>query len=268
MLTIIFKYVVLHLIVLVHNSGIEMSYVLHLFPFSNFCEKARWAFDYLDAEYEITTHYPGSHAGAIKKLSGQTAVPVLQDHAKVIFGSAAIIQHVMKAIDGSELLPKEYETEILEWQRRLDEIGATIRGALFYDILAEPSLAIGLLTDGQKTPYSMYGLFFRMMIPMLRKMLRDELPSAQNAREKCLEMLTEIDNASRKTGFLVGDHFTLADLTAASMFYPICMPEHSSGYAYAHNHPGLNRWFSRWEGNETIPYILKIYKEHRNIGRE
>lgn len=240
-----------------------MRYVLHLFPFSTYCEKARWALDHLGVSYQEVTHYPGPHTRAIKKLSGQTSVPVLEDGSRVIAGSAAIIDHAMSAIPGSDLLPAEHEAKILEWQKRLDNIGATLRGTLFYDILQHPKLAVELLTAGQKRPLSGYGIFFRTMIPMLKRMLKQGLPDEAKARADCQKILREIAEATSSTGYIVGDRFTLADLAAASIFFPICMPEHSMGFAFTQKNPDIDRWKASWADNEAIPYIQAMYRNHR-----
>ena len=56
-------------------------------PISHYCEKARWTLDHCAIDYLVETHLPGPHAGAIKKLSEQSAVPVLCDGEKTIAGS-------------------------------------------------------------------------------------------------------------------------------------------------------------------------------------
>ena len=67
-----------------------MTPILHAFPFSNFCEKARWALDCSGVDYEDRVYWPGLHAKKITALSGQTAVPVLEVGDRIIVGSAAI----------------------------------------------------------------------------------------------------------------------------------------------------------------------------------
>ncbi|MEM9584235.1 MAG: glutathione S-transferase family protein [Pseudomonadota bacterium] len=240
-----------------------MRYRLHVFPFSNYCEKTLWAFDELGVDYETQTHFAGPHARAIKKLSGQTSVPVLETGDKVITGSAAIIAHVANGLPESRFMPHEHAAEILQWQERLDEIGGTLRAALFYDLLPHPSVAITALSMGQKRPWSAYGLFFRAMIPVLLRMLRKNVPDAGQARTHCTNLLDEIADATAATGYLVGDRFSFADIAAAATFFPICMPDFAMGQPRPKTFPALADWRASWHGHRAIPYIERIYADHR-----
>ncbi len=240
-----------------------MRYRLHLFPFSNYCEKTLWALEHLGIAHTRQLHFPGPHSSKIRKLSNQTSVPVLEDEGIVIAGSAEIISHVMQDVPNPDLMPPEHKTEILKWQARLDGIGGTLRGALFHDILGNPSLAIGLLSAGQKRPLSGYGLFFRAMTPMLKRMLKQNVPDASIARETCKAVLSEVSEAAASTGYLVGDRFSLADLAAAAIFFPIAMPKGAMGYEFARNTPALTPWLNHWCDHPGVAYVERIYDQHR-----
>jgi glutathione S-transferase len=51
--------------------------VLHQFVASHYNEKARWALDWKGVAHRRITYFPGPHALAMRRLSGQTATPVL-----------------------------------------------------------------------------------------------------------------------------------------------------------------------------------------------
>lgn len=240
-----------------------MRYKLHVFPFSNFCEKTLWALNQIGVEYVVETHFPGPHARQIKKLSGQTAVPVLEDGTQVITGSAAIIAHVLAGTPSETLMLGQDSEEITKWQTKFDEVGATLRAALFYDLLPSPADAITVLTMEQKRPLSGYGMFFRAMRPMLMRMLKKNVPDAAAARSQCVTVLDEMMNTIGPSGYLVGDRFTLADIAAAAMFFPIAMPETAMGQSRSSDFPQMSIWRSRWEGHPAIPYINNIYEQHR-----
>ena len=44
-----------------------MKPTLYIFAISHFCEKARWALDYLGIEYQLVHLAPGLHMSAAKK---------------------------------------------------------------------------------------------------------------------------------------------------------------------------------------------------------
>jgi hypothetical protein len=52
--------------------------VLHQFPASHFNEKARWALDWKGLPHRRASYLPGPHAPRIRRLTGQTATPVLE----------------------------------------------------------------------------------------------------------------------------------------------------------------------------------------------
>jgi len=52
--------------------------VLCPFTFSHFNEKARWALDYKGIRHVRHPLVPGFHASTVRKMTGQTAMPVLQ----------------------------------------------------------------------------------------------------------------------------------------------------------------------------------------------
>ena len=62
--------------------------------------------------------------------------------------------------------------------------------------------------------------------PKLRFGVADE-EAAERARAKITAALDRLDAEleANGSGYLVGDRFTVADLTAASLFYPIVLPE-------------------------------------------
>lgn len=69
----------------------DATVVLHQFASSHYNEKARWGLDWKGVVHRRETHLPGPHALAMKRLSGQTATPVLCLEGAVIAGSAAIL---------------------------------------------------------------------------------------------------------------------------------------------------------------------------------
>jgi len=241
-----------------------MKPTLHIFPFSNFCEKAIWTLEYAGIDTNERVHLPGPHARATKGLSGQTAVPILEIGSEILAGSDSIARYAHEKAPSKEIIPRGHKEDILAWQKRLDDIGATLRGALFHEILDRPGLAKDILTSGSKQGFfGGYSLFFRAFCPLLRKMLRDELPSAEDARAQCRSVMDAVAEEAEASGYLVGRQFTLADLTAASIFYPVVLPEKALGAAYAKSRPEMRQWLSFWEDHPIIPYVERMYATHR-----
>jgi glutathione S-transferase len=58
--------------------------VLHQFQQSHFNEKARWGLDWKGLPHRRVSHLPGPHLPQTRRLSGQTATPVLDLDAEVV----------------------------------------------------------------------------------------------------------------------------------------------------------------------------------------
>ena len=63
--------------------------VLYVFAISHYCEKARWALEYLGVEYEIRYLAPGIHIKVARKLGAAgTSLPMLPVAGRGLQGSA------------------------------------------------------------------------------------------------------------------------------------------------------------------------------------
>ena len=52
--------------------------VLYIFSISHYCEKARWAMDYLGVAYQLKIIPPGPHSAIAKKLGAHgSSLPIL-----------------------------------------------------------------------------------------------------------------------------------------------------------------------------------------------
>ena len=72
-------------------------------------------------------------------------------------------------------------------------------------------------------------------------------------------------DAASDSGDLVGDQFTLADLTSAALSYPLIWPEQALGARYANTRrEDLLAWHLRWKGHGIEDYVARIYRDHRH----
>ena len=96
---------------------------LYQFPFSHFCEKARWALDYKSITYRAVNLLPGFHLKPVRKLAPKTCLPVLRDEETVVQDSTAIIDYLDKKYPIPALTPRDPKAarEALEWEKYFDE---------------------------------------------------------------------------------------------------------------------------------------------------
>ncbi|MCT7360862.1 MAG: glutathione S-transferase [Thalassobium sp.] len=217
-----------------------MRITLYQFPISHYCEKIRWALDYKGIRYKTVNLLPGRHLALIKKLSGQTSVPVLKHGKHIVHGSSAILDYLDQAFPQKPLLPKnpELRAQTLEWERRLDaEAGPDVRLWSYHYLLQNPALVIPLL--GARKPF-FYRWLLRSVFPTLEKTMRRWMKitpdNADKAQQRMESILTDLRLAYSQSHFLVGEHFTRADLTACALFSPLFQP-----FQYPVPWPGVDR---------------------------
>jgi len=241
--------------------------VLYQFAFSHFNEKVRWALDWKGLDSNRRNLLPGFHARTTKKLTGSAQTPVLVIDDEAIAGSTAIL-HRLEALQPSPALfsadPKTAE-EIEQWIDWLDdEVGPAIRLGLFDELLADPKCAAAIFSVGHSGLKRMiYAVIFPRIIPVLRSRMSITAANAAQANKLTLEALDRIADATEATGYLVGDHFTAADLTAASLFFPLSFPAQLPFSMPTRPSAALAHWKARWQDHRAIAWTEEIFRKHR-----
>ena len=203
--------------------------VLWQFAVSHYAEKARWALDYKQVPHIRRSLMPGPHVPRIKKMTGQTAMPVLELGGAIIFDSTRIIEAIEKAYPDPPLYPADREARerALELENYFDEeLGPYIRQWGYFMLLPYSSTITALFTSqaglGKR-------LFMRAIFPMVRPLMRSKMKvypaEAEAARDKTVAAMDRIARDVLPSGYLVGNGFTVADLTAAALLWPLVMPK-------------------------------------------
>jgi glutathione S-transferase len=238
---------------------------LYQFPISHYCEKVRWALDHKKLEYDVKNLLPGLHSLKTEKLAKRSSVPVLVDEAKVIQGSSDIITYLDEISPQISLTPKDSElkNEVMEWEKYLDEeIGVHLRRCCYHILLEHPNIVIPFFTDDGPW-YGKYILPF--MFPKLKIKMRALMnineETTRTSRQQLGVAIDKLHLHLQNNKFLVGDKFTRADLAAASLLAPLCMPEQ-----YDLNWPStlpdqLQELIDEFQGK--IDWVDTIYSNYR-----
>lgn len=250
--------------------GPQPNVDLYEFSLSHYNEKARWALDYKGVSYTSHPQLPGFHFGTIRKLSGQNSTPVVKLDDEIVSGSAKIVARVDELSSDRPLMPDtpEARKEADEWVRWLDdEVGPPLRLALFEALLVDPKFASTFFSGNlPKSRQTFYRFTFPLVSPVIRKQLNVNPKAAAAAREVVEGALTKVANAARETGYLVGDRFTVADLTACALLFPLYYPEQLRGHVPDRQNPTLKNWLDIWRDHEGRSYIEGVYAKHRMPG--
>ncbi len=205
--------------------------VLHQFPFSHFNEKARWGLDWKGVAHRRENHLPGPHALAIRRLSGQTATPVLRQGGEVIAGSARILEALERRFPERPLLPADpaLRRKALALQSHFDaEVGPAVRTALFSVLIEEPSYLCHMFSRTHPLPVR---ALYRAAFPLARGRIarangtRDP-EGVRRAFERVAEALDLVAKELGAGGQLAGERFGLADLCCAALLAPLVDVEH------------------------------------------
>jgi glutathione S-transferase len=241
-------------------------------PFSHYCEKARWALDWAGVPYVEQGHVPGFHRVAVRRAgSPRTSVPVLVSGDRVLSDSTDILDFAdAQAPSSRKLYPTDagakadVEALVADFDKRF---GPNIRRVLYFYLLPRRELCFALMD--QRTPAGERALP-RITFPLLRAGMRRfmsvEEPRAMESKDETLRVL---DAMEKRLGgsrpYLVGDRFTAADLTFASLVAPAIMPlEHSIRFPSVDELPGPAADLVRDVQTRPIAtYVRRVYREHR-----
>jgi glutathione S-transferase len=210
--------------------------VLWHLPVSHYSEKVRWALALKGVEHERKAPPPGAHMLVAMALTRSThhTFPVLRLDGRSVGDSAAIIDALERRYPEPALYPADQDAldRALELQRFFDtELGPHIRLYAWHELRRDPERMAQLSATimpgrlARWAPARRAATGFASTFVQLR--FRVASPeAAQAAGEKVIAALDRLEAELEANGgdYLVGDSFTVADLTAASLFYPLVDP--------------------------------------------
>jgi glutathione S-transferase len=236
--------------------------VLWQYNFSNFNEKVRWALDYKRIPHVRRSLLPG--APRAMAFSRRGTLPVLDLDGERIVDSSAIIAALERRFPEPALYPADpaERSAALELEEFFDEqAGHELRRAGFYDWRASPAFVSGLLTTGRGAVTR--GLM-RAVLPgamiYARRRYRIYRADAEGARAKLEVALDRIAAAAQPTGYLVGHGFSIADLTAAALLYPLAWP---AELQYSYPKPPPWDALAPLAEHPAVDWIRDTYARHR-----
>jgi glutathione S-transferase len=210
--------------------------ILWHIPVSHYNEKARWSLAFKGVEHERRTPPPGPHMAVALWLTrgAHKTFPVLRLDGRNIGDSSAIIAALEQLYPDPPLYPDDPDERrrALELEEFFDEeLGPHIRLLAWHELTANrDGDGMSAISDDvlpaplrRSAAARAAARAFGSAFVALRFRVRDE-QRAELARTKVVAALDRLEAELGDGEHLVGDRFTVADLTAASLMYPLVLP--------------------------------------------
>jgi glutathione S-transferase len=244
--------------------------ILWHIPISHYSEKVRWALDYKSVEHKRKTAPPGLHIAVALWLSRGRRVtfPALQLDGTRIVDSTAIIAALEQRFPEPPLYPKDPEERhrALELEDFFDEeLGPYARRLAFHEARRDPEL---LQQVAARVSPSLADSLGPALVPYTRAFtaLRYGAASSRAADTARQKIIAAIDRLEAELGdgeYLVGGRFTIADLTAASLLFPIVGPPEAPAVTDRMPDP-FERFRDTLRERPGYRWVAETFRRHRN----
>jgi glutathione S-transferase len=246
--------------------------VLWQFRQSHFNEKIRWALDWKGIPHVRRSVLPGPHVPVMLWLTGQKQVPVLILDGRPVTDSTAIIA----ALEARNPDPPLYPSDPALRERALAledffdcELGPHMRRAFFHAVLPDTDFAAALLATGfGPVAQTLYRAAFPAVRAIMRLDLRIDDAGAERSRAKIAAALDRIAAELGPQGYLVGDRFSVADLTAAALLYPIVQPPEHPYQAPSPMPAAAEVFRASFANHPAFRWARDLYRRHRGVAME
>ena len=247
--------------------------VLWQLEISHYNEKVRWALDYKRVPHLRRAVKPGLQELRARRLRAGRTTPILQLNGRAIGDSTRIIEEVERRWPEPPLYPSDPEERrrALELEEYFDEsCGPAARRVVFNDNLAEPEKFLGMFIGPDHPRLGLLKTLSPVLAPVLKRRYEIRPERVAQSRELVRAALGKVEEEAGPAGYLVGDSFTVADLTAASMLGVIVVPPE---FPYIKLHPDERAaQFREYRASLTdspgYKWVEDMYARHRGTSAE
>jgi glutathione S-transferase len=238
---------------------------------SHYNEKVRWALDHKGIPYRPRAPIPGAHMAVAAWLTRgrHYTFPVIDLDGERIGDSSEIIGALEERRPEPALYPfdpaeRRHALALEDWFD--EQLGPYVRRFVFHELLRDPDRFAEVA--GQAAPRA-----FELMGPVGQGVARALIGTRYRARddaaaERALaKVLAGFDRLEAELGegdYLVGEAFGVADLTAASLLYPLVLPP--EGYLTVDRMPEpVERLRTELRGRRGYRWTEEMFRRHRRL---
>ena len=239
---------------------------------SNYNEKARWALDYKRIPHVRRAAVPGRHRTIAKELTGGRTFPVMVIDGAAIGDSTRIIEELEWRFPDPPLYPADEG----DWRRALDledffdeQLGPHVRLLFLHHVLPDAGLTLGAFAPDLKPLRRLWG---RVTFPLVRRRVAANFGiddrSVALAHDSVRTAGERFRAELQPSGYLVGEGFTVADLTLASLVAPVVAPEQFPYPQPQRGHPLVEPLREALGAAGLVDWTRDMYARHRGRSAE
>jgi glutathione S-transferase len=239
---------------------------------SPYNEKARWAFDYKRVPHERRAVMPVRHEKIARRVWGGDTLPALVVGAEAIGDSTRIVEWLEWSHPEPALYPWDTAdlTRAFELEDFFDEeLGPYMRRLVLHHAMRDADLLLGAFVPDLR---GLRRRAARATFPLTRRRLRRDFGIDDRAVAEAFDRIAAAGERFRAelqpSGYLVGDSFTVADLTLASMCAPAAAPPQFQYPQPQRDHPLFTPLRKALAGAGLLDWTYRMYRRHRGTSAE
>jgi glutathione S-transferase len=241
---------------------------------SHYSEKARWALAWKGVGHRRHSPVPGAHMVVALWLTRGSSYtfPVLGIDGEHIADSTAIVAALEERYPDPPLYPADpaERRRALELEDHFDEeLGPAIRQLAWHEFGNDRERFAELMKQTAPGPLRKFAgptAAYARAYTALRFRAGDAT-KAERARAEVLAALDRLEEELGDGDYLVGESFSVADLTAASLFYPLALPEGAPLQADSPSARGFAAFREPLVERRGLQWVTEMFRRHRKPGR-
>jgi glutathione S-transferase len=241
--------------------------VLYGFQISHYVEKVRWAMDYCGIEYREVQWTPMYSIPRAHLKAGGRTLPFIEVGKETVQDSTEILHWLHQQRQPFPVMPADEDRrrEAMEIEGLVDDVGFDIIRYMYATLVDYPADLVRLW-GWSATPLTRFGL--RASWPLTAYLMRYNIGFTDGDQAQGITRIDQVMEAldaklSDGRQFLVGEQFSIADISAASILAPTLMPPEHPLYSCATFVGRLAEQAKQFEHHPSYHWMRKIYQQYR-----